>query len=84
MMQLTVYQKTNRKRPPSKWRRRLRGAAAILSICLISLSLYQWGHHLNDAAGAAKAFVLDSPYFSVREIQLRGGDRVGGGEFVAM
>ncbi len=83
-MQLTVYQKSNRKRSSDNWRRRLGGAAAVISICLITWALYQWGHGLQGAARAAEAFVLDSPYFSVREIQIRGGDRVGGGEIVAM
>ena len=83
-MQLTVYRKGNRKRPAAGWRRRLWSIAALLSVCLIAAALYQWGGRLRGAARAAKAFVLDSPYFSVREIQVRGGDRVGGGELVAM
>ncbi len=32
----------------------------------------------------ARAFIFDNPYFSVREIQVRGGDKVGGSEIVAM
>jgi cell division protein FtsQ len=83
-MQLTVYRKGNRRRGADGWRRRLWCIAALLTACLIVAALYRWGGQLRDAARAAKGFVLDSPYFSVREIQLRGGDRVGGGEFVAM
>jgi cell division protein FtsQ len=83
-MQLTVYRKGNRKRPSAGWRRRLWSIAALLSLCLIAAALYHWGGHMRGAAQAAKAFVFDSPYFSVREIQVRGGDRVGGGALVAM
>jgi cell division protein FtsQ len=83
-MQLTVYRKGNRKRGVGGWRRRLWCIAALLTACLTAAALYRWGGQLRGAARAAKAFVLDSPYFSVREIQLRGGDRVRGGEFVAM
>ena len=37
-------------------------------------------------AGAAsvRAFVRENPYFAVREIQVRGGENVGGSEIVAM
>ena len=83
-MQLTVYRRGNRKRGAGGWRRWLWCAAALLSACLTAAALYRWGGQVRGVARAAKAFVLDSPYFSVREIQLRGGDRVGGGEFVAM
>ena len=81
---MTVYRKGNRKRGAGIWRRRLWSIGAILTVCLIAASFYQWGGQLRAAARAAKAFVLDSDYFSVREIQVRGGGRVGGGELVAM
>ena len=83
-MQLTAYRKGNRKRPAGGWRRRLWSIAALLSAGLTAAALYYGGGHLRGAARAAKAFVLDSRYFSVREIQLRGGVRVGGGDLVAM
>jgi hypothetical protein len=83
-MQLTVYPKNNRKRRPGGWRRGLRRLGMAVSICLIAAALYQWGDHLIRAARSARAFVLDSPYFSVREIQIRGGDRVRGSELAAM
>jgi cell division protein FtsQ len=83
-MELRVYHKGNRRRPASRWRRWLWSAAAALSVCLIGAAFYQWGARLRSTARAAKAFVLDSPYFSVREIQVRGNTRVSGSEFVAM
>ena len=36
------------------------------------------------AGAAARQFVLESPYFSVREIQVRGGEKFGGNEIVTM
>jgi cell division protein FtsQ len=83
-MQLTVYYKGNRKRPAGAWRRWLWSVTAALSLCLVVSALYLWGGQLRGAARAGKAFFLDSAYFSVREIQVRGGDRVSGGEFVAL
>lgn len=81
-MQLTVHQKANRKRPAGGWRRRLLQAAVVLSVCLAVAGLYLAGEHLRRAFQVARAFVLDSSYFAVREIQVRSGDRVGGSELV--
>jgi cell division protein FtsQ len=83
-MQLRVYHKVNRRRPASRWLHWLWSAAAALSLCLIAAAFYQWGGNLRSAARRAQAFVLESPYFSVHEIQVRGSTRVGGDEFVAM
>ena len=83
-MELAPYRKNNRRRGAGVWRRRLWSVAALLTVCLMAAALYQWGGRLRAAARAARAFVLDSAYFSVREIQVRGGARVGGGELVAM
>jgi hypothetical protein len=81
-MQLMVFTKNNRRR--RGWKRWLWGVATAVSVCLLATALYQWAGHVRGAARAARAFVLNSPYFSVREIQVRGGDRVRGGELVAM
>jgi cell division protein FtsQ len=83
-MQLTLLRRSNRKRGAGGWARRLATVAAVLSVCAGSAALYQWGDHLIAAAGATKAWLVDSDYFSVREIQVRGGARVRGGELVAL
>lgn len=84
LMQLMAFPKNNRRRPARGWKRWLWGVATAASVCLIATALYQWRGHIEGLARAARAFVLDSPYFSVREIQVRGADRVRGGELVAM
>jgi cell division protein FtsQ len=83
-MHLSVYRRDNRKRSARSWRRRLWLAGGMALVCLLIVVVYQWGGHIRTAAGAARAFVLENPYFSVREIQVRGGEKVGGSEIVAM
>jgi hypothetical protein len=83
-MHLTVNRKANRKRGAGSWRRKLWYIGAVLTVCSISAAFYQWSGHLRAAARAAKALVLNSDYFSLREIQVRGGNRVGGAELVAL
>jgi cell division protein FtsQ len=58
--------------------------AALAVVCSTATALYQWGAQMRGAARAVRAFVLESPYFSVSEIQVRGSERIRGGELVAM
>jgi hypothetical protein len=83
-MQLIVFSKNNRRRPAHGWKPWLWALASFAIICSIAAALYQWGGQVRAAARAAQAFVLENPYFSVREIQVRGADRIRGGELVAM
>jgi cell division protein FtsQ len=83
-MQLMVYAKSNRRRPAGRWRRWIYASALAAAGCLIATALYQWGGEMRGAARSARAFMLESPYFAVREIQVRGGERVRGGDLVAM
>jgi len=83
-MHLSVYRRDNRKRSARGWRRRLWIGGGIALACLLAALIYRWGGHMRVAAGTVRAFVLESPYFSVREIQVRGGEKVGGSEIVAM
>ena len=83
-MQLAVYRRDNRKRSLRHGRGRLWLAAAVALLCVCAVPLYRWGGQLKARAASARAFVLDSPYFDVREIQVRGGNKVGGSEIVAM
>jgi cell division protein FtsQ len=83
-MQLIVFSKNNRRRAAGGWKRWLCGVATAAVVCSMAAALYQWGGHVRDALKTARVFVLESPYFSVREIQVRGGQRSRGGELVAM
>lgn len=57
------------------------GAAALLSSTLI---LYLGWRHVPRLASHLSDSLLDHSYFSVREIKVRGGEKVGGNEIVAM
>jgi cell division protein FtsQ len=83
-MQLVVFAKNNRRRPVRGWRRWLWSVALIATVCSLGAALYRWGGQLRGATRAVREFVLESPYFSVQEIQVRGGERIRGGELVAM
>jgi hypothetical protein len=83
-MRLIVFSKNNRRRPGHLWKRWMWGVAVAASLCTVALALYQWGGHVRSAARAARSFVLQNPYFAVREIQVRGTDHVRGGELVAL
>jgi len=57
---------------------------AVLALLLATLILYLgWSHRIQLARGLSD-HVLGSSYFSVREIKVRGGEKVGGSEIVAM
>ncbi len=73
--------KENRKNEGEKRRRRFFAWAfvTVSTLCLVIYGAWQyampWAIELRD-------FVLNHPYFSVREIRVRGGQRVGGSEIV--
>jgi cell division septal protein FtsQ len=46
--------------------------------------LYRFSDPLLIAVASTRAFIVDNAYFSVREIQVRGGDKVSGNEIVAI
>ena len=83
-MQLKVYRRDNRKKDQRRGRRVLVRAGVALGIILFALVLYRLSGPLVIAAGSLRDFVLESPYFSVREIQVRGADKVRGDEVVAL
>ncbi len=83
-MQLAVYRKDNRKRDARLWRRRVWLVAGAALLVVLALTVYRWRSPLTAAALSARAFVVENPYFAVREIQVRGGEKVGGSEIVAM
>jgi len=83
-MKLTLYRRDNRKRNERLGRRQLvwLGGVAILSV--LGAAAYRWHAPLKAAAAAAPAYFFENSYFFVREIQVRGGEKVGGDEIVAM
>jgi cell division protein FtsQ len=83
-MHLSLYRRDNRKRNGRDWRLQLWVAGGIGIACLLILAAYHWKGPIRTSAGAIRAFVFDNSYFSVREIQVRGGENVGGSEIVAM
>ncbi len=82
-MQLAVYQRDNRKRNSGHNRAPL-WLASVALLCVLGAALFLWGHRLPVVWISARGFVLNSPYFYVREIQVHGGAKVGGSEIVAM
>lgn len=79
-----IYRRNNRKRNGRRWRQWLMTAGMLASLIVLAVALYGWRRELRAAGAAARQFVLDSPYFSVREIQVRGGEKFGGNDIVTM
>ena len=83
-MQLAVSRKDNRKKDKFPWRRRF----AILGIVVIFAGgvwiLHGWREQVASASLATRRFILENPYFAVREIQVRGADKVRGHEIISM
>ncbi|HEY7715460.1 MAG TPA: FtsQ-type POTRA domain-containing protein [Candidatus Binatia bacterium] len=83
-MQLKVYRRDNRKKDQRGRHRRTLRVAALLGLVLLA-ALLQWlTGPLAIVAASLREFVVENPYFSVREIQVRGGEKVGGNEIVAI
>jgi cell division septal protein FtsQ len=83
-MQLTVYRRDNRKRNARRWRQWIIGVGILGTLIVLAVALYGWRRQLITAGASARRFVLESSYFSVREIQVRGGEKLHGDEIVAM
>ena len=78
-----VYRKDNRKRTAPSFRRRLIIGGVLMLICAIAAAGYRWRAPMKTAAVAVRGFVIENPYFSVREIQVRAGKTIGGTEIVS-
>jgi cell division protein FtsQ len=83
-MQLTVYRRDNRKRNTRRWRQWIMVVSVVATLIVLTVALYGWRRQLMVSGATARQFVLESPYFSVREIQVRGGEKFGGNEIVAL
>jgi cell division septal protein FtsQ len=83
-MQLIVYRRDNRKRNAHRWRQWIRVVSLVATLIVLTVALYVWRRQLMASGAAARQFVLESPYFSVREIQVRGAEKFGGNEIVTM
>jgi len=83
-MKLTLYRRDNRKRNARRARRTLIWLGGVAMLSILGFAAYRWHAPLAAAAAAAPAMFFENRYFFVREIQVRGGEKVGGGEIVAM
>ena len=83
-MQLKVYRKDNRKKDLGRWRRYLVRTSIYAGFVVLGVALYWLSEPMLIAAASLRDFVLESRYFSVREIQVRGGDKVSGNEIITM
>jgi len=83
-MKLALYRRDNRKRNERRARRQFVWLGSVAILLVLGAAIYRWHVPLKAAAAAAPAFFFENSYFFVREIQVRGGDKVGGDEIVAM
>jgi cell division septal protein FtsQ len=83
-MKLTLYRRDNRKRNGRRWRRSVVWLGGVAVLLLFFAAAYRWHVPLKAAVAAAAALFFENSYFFVREIQVRGGEKVGGDEIVAM
>jgi cell division protein FtsQ len=83
-MQLRVYRRDNRKTGERPWRRRMVRYGGFVGLIIIAAVGYRLSGPLLLAAASLRDFVLENQYFSVREIQVRGADKVSGNEIVTI
>jgi cell division septal protein FtsQ len=83
-MKLTLYRRDNRRRNERRVRRQFVWQGSVAVLLVLGAAIYRWHVPLTAAAAAAPVFFFENSYFFVREIQVRGGEKVGGDEIVAM
>jgi cell division protein FtsQ len=83
-MRLTVYRKDPTEGRAHRWGLWLSLAAVFLTLVVLGLALYGRSGPGMAAVALARQWILESPYFAVREIQVRGGEKFGGHEIVAL
>jgi len=83
-MEIFVHRKDNKKRAGKSGRLRLLVWSAVGALLSSTLVLYLGWHQAARLASHLRDSLLGHSYFSVREIRVRGGEKVGGSEIVAM
>jgi cell division protein FtsQ len=83
-MQLRVYRRDNRKTEERPWRRRMVRYGGYIGLIILAAVGYRLSGPIVLAAASLRDFVLENQYFSVREIQVRGADKVSGNEIVTI
>jgi cell division septal protein FtsQ len=83
-MQLRVYRRDNRKKDERTWRRYAVRYGGFIGLMILAIAAYRLSGPLVLAAASLRDFVLENEYFSVREIQVRGGDKISGNEIVTI
>jgi cell division protein FtsQ len=58
-------------------------AVAVL-LCAAAGTVYRWDGERAAALHGVARFIFDNAYFAVREIQIRGGEKIGGSEIIAV
>jgi len=83
-MHLTVYRRDNRKRNVRGWRRRIMAGGGVAALIALTVALYEWRGDWKSTLASVRRLVFESAYFSVSEIQVRGGEKFGGNEIVTL
>jgi cell division protein FtsQ len=83
-MHLAVYRRDNRKRSARGWRWRIMAGSGVAVLIALTFALYEWRNRWTSALASARRLVFESSYFSVSEIQVRGGEKFGGNEIVTL
>jgi cell division protein FtsQ len=53
-------------------------------LCAAAGTVYRWDRERAAALHGVARFIFDNAYFAVREIQIRGGEKIGGSEIIAV
>lgn len=83
-MDIFARLKGNRRREGEKGRPNFFAWAAASALVFSVVALYLGWPHIRRLGDELRDALLNHPYFSVQEIQVRGGAKVGGSEIVAM
>jgi cell division protein FtsQ len=84
IMHLTVHPRDNRRKNKRSWRDKFVAAGSLLAFVGAIGALYGWRSDIKSAVGVGRQFIFENRYFSVREIQLHAGVKVGGKEIIAL
>jgi len=83
-MEIFVHRKGNKKKEGGKSRPNFLAWAGGVGLVASALALYLNWTPVSRLAGRLSDTLLSNSYFSVQEIKVRGGEKVGGSEIVAM